>query len=150
MKSQTTLLSTNSLSPCDDNYFTCRPKSLAKKSSYAFSCSYGGNGVHHSTMGIVTYRGGDFSTEEAPPPAEGPGPGDCCTDMEVAIRYNWKNHFFKMKGDIGHRVEPIMLIFLPIILFRNSRKSFLLFLLAAPIIPFELASAKPLRKKGGV
>ena len=48
------------------------------------------------------------------------------------------------------RVEPIMLIFLPIILFRNSRKSFLLFLLAAPIIPFELASAKPLRKKGGV
>ena len=67
---------------------------------------YGDNGVHHSTIGIVTYRGGDFSTEEAALPAEGPGPGDetaadfCCTDTEVSGTTG-KNHFFKMKGDIG-------------------------------------------------
>ena len=37
------------------------------------------------------------------------------------------------------RLSPLCFFFLPIILFRNSRKSSLLFLLAAPIIPLELA-----------
>ena len=55
-----------------------------------------------SSLGIVTYGEGDFSTEAAAPPAEGPGPGDetaadfCHTDTEVTgnkeLLYNTQSH----------------------------------------------------------